>query len=204
MLGLPPDPEADATLGGAVVLAVPAWSAHPLLAASLITGGLALPVVRRRRHERTVLRSVVRDLPWVVDLMALSISALGSVHLAVVQVAEQSDGPIGAALREAVHRAESGTRLADALEHSLAPLGDPARSLSRALTSSERYGVPLATALERVGDEARRRRRRQAETEARRVPVRLLLPLALCMLPAFVLVTVVPLAVRTIHSLDLG
>ena len=88
-----------------------------------------------------------------------------------------------------------------ALEESLGPLGPPARPLSRALVGSERYGVPLAEVLARLGEEARRQRRRLAESDARRVPVRLLLPLALCMLPGFVILTIVPVIARTLAAI---
>ena len=49
--------------------------------------------------------------------------------------------------------------------------------------------------------EARAERRRQAEIAARRVPVRLLGPLVVCVLPAFVLVALVPTLVGTLDSL---
>jgi tight adherence protein C len=82
-------------------------------------------------------------------------------------------------------------------------LGEPVRPLVRALTSSERYGVPLRDALDRLAVEVRLDRRRRAEEAARRVPVKLLFPLVLCVLPAFALLTVVPLLVGAFRSLRL-
>ena len=44
-------------------------------------------------------------------------------------------------------------------------------------------------------------RRRRAEEAARRLPVQLLFPLVLCVLPAFVLLAVVPLLLAAVPQL---
>ena len=82
------------------------------------------------------------------------------------------------------------------------PLGrdDAVRPLVDALVAAERYGAPLAAALDRVADDARTTRRRQREEAARRVPVKLLFPLVFCTLPAFALLTVVPVLLRSLPS----
>jgi tight adherence protein C len=54
-----------------------------------------------------------------------------------------------------------------------------------------------------VGTEARLIRRRASEVAARRLPVQLLFPLVLCTLPAFGLLTVVPLLVSAFDTLSL-
>jgi tight adherence protein C len=61
--------------------------------------------------------------------------------------------------------------------------------------------VALGPALERLGAELKLDRRRRAEEEARRVPVRLLGPLVACILPAFGLLTVVPLLAASLKAL---
>jgi tight adherence protein C len=64
--------------------------------------------------------------------------------------------------------------------------------LSDALLASDRLGAPVGPVLARLAAEERTALRRQAEAHARRVPVRLLFPLVFLILPAFVLLTVVP------------
>jgi pilus assembly protein TadC len=83
-------------------------------------------------------------------------------------------------------------------------VGPAARPLLDALLQHDRYGTPLLPALERVAIEARARRRRRAEEAARRLPVVLLFPLVLTTLPAFVLLTVVPLLAGSLGSLSLS
>ena len=99
--------------------------------------------------------------------------------------------------------AERGARWSDALEAAAGRLGPLARPLLAALVASERYGAPLADALVVLAAEARADRRRRAEEAARRVPVQLLFPLVLCVLPAFVLLTLAPLLAGAFGSLRL-
>ena len=102
-----------------------------------------------------------------------------------------------------VRRTSRGERLTTALSLLLDDLGEPARPLVAALVSCERDGAALSAPLERAAHVARDVRRRDAEVAARRVPVRLVLPLVACVLPAFALLTVVPLLAGTLRSLGI-
>ena len=193
LAGRPPDAEADRRAG---------WVALVLLAGATVDVSLGLAVaavswfVLRRRAERRRRReaaAVLAELPEAVDLFALAASAGLSVRLATEAVAPRLAGPIGRALDRAVHQMRLGVEVAEALEVlTRAPAGDALRLLVRPLTDSLRYGSALGPALERAATLARAERRRQAEAAARRVPLRLLFPLTLCVLPAFVLLTIVP------------
>jgi tight adherence protein C len=66
------------------------------------------------------------------------------------------------------------------------------RPLADALLATDRLGVPVGPVLARLAEEDRTALRRAAEAHARRIPVRLLFPLVFLVLPAFVLLTVVP------------
>jgi tight adherence protein C len=124
-----------------------------------------------------------------------------TVRLAMASVARWAPEPVGAAFGRAVRAIELGRSTADALEEVAEDLGPPARPLVDVLLASERYGVPLGESLDRIAREARLERRRRGEERARRVPVLLLFPLVLCVLPAFALLTVVPLLVGSLPDL---
>lgn len=163
----------------------------------------ARPRLATRRAARSAERQVEATLPDTVDLLALCACAGWSVPLSVPLVGAQATGPVGAALVQAGARSRQGAPLADALVESLHPLGDRAAGLAHLLADHLRYGTPLVPGLDRLGLELRMHRRRQAEQRARRLPVRLLLPLVTCILPAFALLTVVPLLVGSLRSLSL-
>lgn len=185
-------------------------------AAGLVLTGLALgPTVpalalgarwawRRLGRQRAATRrhaEVADALPEVADLLALCIAGGLTVPLALRAVSGWVTGPLGGALREAVHRLELGVPTAEVLAGLPGRAGDGVGPVVAVLVASERYGVPLGEGLDRVAREARLERRRRAEERARRVPVLLLFPLVCCVLPAFGLLTVVPLLAGSLPPL---
>jgi tight adherence protein B len=68
------------------------------------------------------------------------------------------------------------------------------------LELSARAGVPAAELLRGEAAEARADARSAAQLDAARLSVRLMLPLGLCVLPAFMVLSVVPLLVSVISA----
>jgi len=200
-LGRPRDVEADRRLGHAIVLALPLSLVSPVPALAVGALWWLRPVWVARRAERFERAQVVVLLPDVVDLLHVAIRAGLTAPLALGVVAPLIEGRLGVGLRSVERRVALGERFADALDGLGEHAGEATRSLVAALQSAERYGTPLAPALGQVATEARARRRRHAEVAARQLPVRLLFPLVLCTLPAFALLTVVPLLVGSLPSL---
>ena len=109
------------------------------------------------------------------------------------------------ALVAAVERTRRGERFGDALGELAAvgggaDVGHPLRALLRSAADD---GADLVAGLDRLAADARDLRRRRAEEAARRIPVRLLLPLVACSLPAFALLTIVPIVAGALRALDL-
>ncbi len=159
--------------------------------------------VRTRRRRRRAVATSARELADVVDLFTLAIGSGLNLRLAVVAVASRAPPSWADPLTGVVARIERGIGVADAFDQLPAMTGEHVHPLVSALVSSERYGTPLLPALERLAGEARLDRRRRAEEAARRVPVKLLFPLVLCILPAFGALTVAPLLAGALGSLSL-
>jgi tight adherence protein C len=166
-------------------------------------GDLRVRLLTHRRRRRALATSA-RELPDVVDLFALAIGSGLNLRLALVAVASRAPPSWVDPLTAVVARIERGIRVADAFDQLPAMTGEHAHPLVSALVSSERYGTHLLPSLERLAGEARLDRRRRAEEVARRVPVKLLFPLVLCILPAFGALTVAPLLAGALGSLSLG
>ena len=75
--------------------------------------------------------------------------------------------------------------------------------LGRALARAQASGAPVVASIERLADDLARAGRAETEERARAVGVKAALPLGLCLLPAFVLVGIVPLVVALLAALDL-
>lgn len=202
-LGARRDPRLDRAVGTALAVGAVTLLLGPVPAGLALGAGAVAARWRRLGRSRTgpAAADVVRDLPDLVDLLALAVGAGLSVPAAVPVVAERAP----ATLRPGLHAAADALAAGQASDDALADLGrrwgDAARPLVHALADHLRYGTPVRPALERVAADARAARRRAAEARARRLPVLLLFPLVLCTLPAFGLLTVAPLLAGTFDSL---
>lgn len=175
---------AGLVLGGP--LAVPAGVAVTAVVWT-VAGRLEPAAVRRRREE------VRRDLPHVVTLLAAAlrsglapVDAIGLVSRALPGAAAERLAPVATRLQLGGDVVPIWAALA--ADPDLGPLG---RTLGRA----HRTGAPVVAAVERLGIELARRGRAEVEDRARAVGVRAAVPLGLCLLPSFLLLGIVPLAV---------
>ena len=153
------------------------------------------PAVRRRRE------ALVAGLPHVVDLLAACLAAGHAPSSAIDEVASVVAGP----LREELAAVSSRLRLgADPVTVWRGVAGHPqlgvwGRCMLRAVDS----GSSVADAMVRLADDLRREARAAVESRARAVGVRSALPLGVCLLPAFVLLGVVPLVAGSLSVLSL-
>jgi pilus assembly protein TadC len=163
--------------------------------AGLVVGVVAAVVARRvlagaettpARRER---EEVERTLPHLVDLFASTLRAGAEPVAGLAQVCAALPGPAAARLAPVVERARWGSGAdawaAIAEDESLAPL-------ARALVRSQVSGASVVQAVERLADELERESLARAEDAARRVGVSAAIPLGVCLLPAFMLLGVVP------------
>lgn len=132
-----------------------------------------------------------RDLPHLVDLLAAALRSGSAPGEAVAVVCAACAGPAADRLEGVTVRLALGTDPAQVWESlsadpDLAPLG-------RALARSQSTGASVVTSVERLADELASRARADVEERARAVGVKAALPLGLCLLPAFILIGIVPL-----------
>ena len=200
--GRQPDPEADRRSGWVALATVVLVVVAPPLSPAPIVWATIVPTLAVRRRARAHEAAVIDQLPDVIDLLALTTSAGLPVVAAFATIGSRPGGPLGAGLSAAAAHAARGGTTAEALALLARAAGAPGRPLIDALAEHDRYGTPLRPALDRVAIESRLRRRRHAEEAARRLPVTLLFPLVLTVLPAFVLLTIVPIMAGSLGSLS--
>jgi Flp pilus assembly protein TadB len=193
----------------------PLWAVLAAVAAAAFLGGtvglVAAPAAAattwlviersepaRTRRDRELAR---RDLPHVVGLLADALLSGQSADEALAVVAAALPGPASRRLAEAVPRLRLGVDPAQvwaslATDSALGPLG-------RALARAHRTGAPVVPAVERLSEELARSARAEVEDRARAVGVKAAVPLGLCLLPAFVLIGIVPVVAGLLTSLGL-
>lgn len=162
---------------------------------------------RRRTPGSSVRRSLAgsgddpSDLAEVADLLAVALGAGLGPGPALDAVADVAPGPTGRALRRVAAARSRGVPLADSLDVLSDGLGAGGRELATSLRSAAAAGTAAAPALRSLAASARRRSRRRLEVRVRRLPVVLTVPLVLFVLPAFVVLTLVPVALTVAGEL---
>jgi Flp pilus assembly protein TadB len=189
---------AAASAGGATWLLVGGSLGIAAGAVVAVVAGRAVarmePPAARRHRE-----ALEAGLPQAVDLLAACLAAGRAPGPAVAEVADALDGPLADLLAGVAVRLRLGadpvTVWRELAGHP--QLGRLGRCVLRAVDS----GASVADAMTRLAEDLRRDARARVEGRARAVGVKAALPLGLCMLPAFVLVGVVPLVVGSLSAL---
>jgi len=153
---------------------------NPLLALPFALGGIGLPFIWIEDQERQRVKAVHRALPYVLDLLTLSLGAGMSFMQALSRVVK--DRPRGDQMGEelgyVLHEVAMGTTRREALLNLRARLASPyVGELVAAIVQSEQMGAPLSRTLAVQADAIRLRRSQKAETLAGQAPVKMMLPM---------------------------
>ncbi len=198
-LGFLDDRRLGLVLVAAAISSVWHWWAGPAV------GVCALLLGWRASARNTQAEADRRDAaaPLLVDLVRAGVASGATPRDTLLLLGTGASPPsiscLRPALRDLASRVASGASFAASLQ----VLGDASaslRGLVGAVQSSERLGVAIGPTLDVLAVDARLARRRRAEARARRLPVLLLFPLVTCTLPAFGVLTVVPLLVSGLSS----
>lgn len=130
----------------------------------------------------------VADLAGVIDLLALTLRGGVGVVEAMEAVADRVGGLLGMHLRTVAAASRWGVDDARAW----ASVPSAWQPVARALRMAATAGVPPADVLLRAAEQIRRSEQQRLEVATATLGVRIVLPLGLAFLPAFVLTTVVP------------
>lgn len=181
-----------ALLGGAF-----GWAGGLVAATAVwvVLGRTEDPSVVRRREQ------LADDLPTGVDLLAACLDAGSAPETALLTVSRALGGPVGEELVAIHHRLEVGVDPRQvwrsvAAHEQLGPLG-------RAIGRAHETGAPVGRAVHQLAAELRERARSEVEARARSIEVKAAAPLGLCLLPAFVLLGVVPLVAGVFGAMRL-
>lgn len=166
--------------------------------------GYRLPLIWLQARARARSGAISEGLPDALDLLVVCVSAGLNLSLALDRVAERTPGPLGAELKRVRGLVALGVSRRQALGEMESRSGSSeVAALVSALVTTDRFGSSVAGSLEALASDLRAGRRRAAEEQARRAPVKMLFPLVFLILPAFILLTIVPLLLGTFRTLGL-
>ncbi len=157
------------------------------LAALVLIAGLSGRLLRQVRKRRGVTEVTSEELSLLGELALLGLTAGLPFPASLSQAASRLGGPLRQEVTSLVRRARtSGVGLA------LAGSDGAASGLYLAVARAMSTGAPVAAAVQAFVSEQDARARHERLLAAQRLPVKLVIPLALLILPGFVLLTVAP------------
>ena len=168
-----------------------------LVAAAMALGG-ALPGLWLRDRVRERRRLLLRQLPSLLDLLTVGLEAGCSASSALSLACDRLPaGPLQTELDRVLRDVRAGRGSAEALQAMAARLRIPAVAhMVSALVVGTRQGSNLGALLRAQAAQRRQERFVRAERAALQAPVKLLLPLAVCIFPGTFAILFFPVAVR--------
>ncbi|HEY6567001.1 MAG TPA: type II secretion system F family protein [Actinomycetota bacterium] len=164
--------------------------------------GLVLRRAAKTRSRQRYLRAVDSEVPQLLDLLAAGSSAGLAAPLALSRATDGLRGPLATELRRVTRAVDLGARWRDelrALTERL-DLSDLRRAVA-VIGRTETLGSSLEEATAELAASVRQARRAAVMERARAAPVKMLFPLVFLVLPAFLLLTVVPVLLTTVQSI---
>jgi tight adherence protein C len=167
-------------------------------------GGL-VPSWWLRHRIKARREQVTNDLPDLLDLMTISVAAGLGLEQAMQVSCARFESPVCHELRLTLREMELGLSRQDALENmKLRTDIDDLVTFAVVLAQADALGLPIGRVLQAQADEMRDKRRQRAREKAAKVPVKILFPLALCFLPAIMIVILGPIVGPIKHALHGG
>jgi tight adherence protein C len=151
-------------------------------------------------------RKAIQDgLPDALDLIVVCVEAGSSLDQAIVRASNELDIALPAIARELKTLAtqiRAGKPRMEAFQDLANRTGvDDVRSLVALLIQTDRFGTSIAQGLRTHADTSRTKRRQRAEERASTIGVKLVFPLALCLMPALYVVCLGPVIVTVYRNL---
>lgn len=159
----------------------------------LVYPELWLRRARAERHER-----IRRSLPFVLDLLTLSVEA-GMDFMSAMQrnVQRRRLDALGEELVRVMREIQIGKTRRQALRDLSERVGlSELRSVVNALVQAEELGVSIGSILRIQADQMRQRRFERAEKKANEAPVKMLFPLVFFIFPSVFLILLGPVVAR--------
>jgi tight adherence protein C len=180
------------------------WSGGRLVAAAVGGGllGFSTPALYTKQHRDLRVEAIEKELPDVLDVLAISVEAGVGLEGAIQAVVERFSSPLGDELAHMLSEMELGLSRREALQNLRARTDIPdLNGFVLALLQADALGMPMTRVLQTQAEEMRRRRRGKVREAAAKLPVKILFPLIIFILPSLFIVILGPAVIAIYENL---
>lgn len=147
-------------------------------------------------------KAVQRQLPDVLDLLVISVEAGLGFEQAVDRVIANVPGELADEFARVLGETQAGLTRAEALRGLQERVDIPeVRSFALAMIQADTFGVSIGRVLRAQADEMRVKRRQRAHEQAQKAPVKMMIPMVLCIFPALFVVVIGPAMINISKNL---
>lgn len=147
-------------------------------------------------------KSIQRGLPDVMDLLVISVEAGLGFEQALDRVIANVPGELAEEFARVLGETQAGSSRSDALRNLQTRVDTPEiRSFVLAMIQADTFGVSIGRVLRAQADEMRIKRRQTAQEKAQKAPVKMMIPMVLCIFPALFVVVLGPAIINISRSL---
>jgi tight adherence protein C len=147
-------------------------------------------------------RTIQRSLPDVMDLLVISVEAGLGFEQALDRVIMNVPGDLAEEFARVLGETQAGSSRSDALRNLQNRVDTPEiRSFVLAMIQADTFGVSIGRVLRSQADEMRIKRRQVAQEKAQKAPVKMMIPMVLCIFPALFVVVLGPAIINISKNL---
>jgi tight adherence protein C len=187
---------------GLVISLAAGWTATGIFRATLLFAivGPLIPLQWLQKSRQKRQAQIRRDLPDILDLLAISVEAGVGLEGAIEIVGKHFDSPLAHEMSRMLREMELGVSRRIALQNMKMRIEvQDVSNFVLALVQADALGMPIGRVLRTQAHEMRLRRRQWAREKAGKLPVKIVFPLVTFILPALFVVVLGP-AVMTISK----
>jgi tight adherence protein C len=152
-----------------------------------------LPVVWMRRLIRERQKEITRGLPDALDMLSVCATAGLGFDQAIQRVSEFWDTPMGKEFGRVIAEMEMGVSRSQALRNLAYRTDVPElSSFVSIIVQAEQLGMSISNTINGIAEQMRIERRFKAQEEARKLPTKILFPLAFFIFPSMIAVILGP------------
>ena len=167
-------------------------------------GGLLIVLPDNRLDSAVAARKLAmqRNLPDIMDLLTISVEAGLGFEQALDRVIVAVHGPLSDEFARMMGEVRAGASRADAMRAMDERCNmEEIKAFTMAIIQADAYGISIGRVLRGQAEEMRIRRRQRAQEMAQKTPVKMLLPITLCIFPPLLVVILVPAGLQIASQL---
>lgn len=155
--------------------------------------GFFIPDIWLRQMAAKKREEIITALPMVIDLLAILIEAGLGFDVALKRVSERIGGPFGREIDRALKAMEMGASRREALtKFALDSEVHDVEVFVHAVLQGIEHGTPLSAVLQAQSEDMRAKTKFRIEELASKAPIKMLVPLMFLIMPALIIVVLVP------------